>query len=357
LWNLSAVVALIFFGKSSTQNNLAVDTAWGLVVGSALQFGSQLPVALKLVSHFKLNLGVRLKSVRQVITNFLPVVVSRGVVQVSAYIDNVLASFLPTGAVSALSYAQIIYLLPVSLFGMSISAAELPQMSSATGTLEEIAAFLRGRLNGALRRIAFFVIPSAVAFLFIGDVIIAIIFQSGAFTRANTLYVWSVLGGSTIGLLSVTLGRIYSSAFYALKDTRTPLKFAVIRVSLTTGLGLIFALYLPKALGIDVSWGTAGLTASAGISGWIEFVLLRREMNRRTGTTGIPIALQLRLWGAALLSGAAAYAVKTAVGHTHPIIDGTLVIGVYGVLYFSVTTLFGVSESRVVLGGILRRFK
>jgi putative peptidoglycan lipid II flippase len=151
LWNLSAVGALIIFGKQSDQSHLAVYTAWGLVVGSALQFGSQLPVALGLIKNFKLNLATRMKSVQMVITGFLPVVLSRGVVQVSAYIDNVLASFLPTGAVSALSYAQTIYLLPISLFGMSISAAELPQMSRASGTPEEIASFLRVRLEGALR--------------------------------------------------------------------------------------------------------------------------------------------------------------------------------------------------------------
>jgi putative peptidoglycan lipid II flippase len=355
LWNLSAVGALVIFGGGSTQSQLAVYTAWGLVVGSSLQFGSQLPVALGLIKKFKLNLDGQMKSVQMVITGFLPVVLSRGVVQVSAYIDNVLASFLPTGAVSALSYAQTIYLLPISLFGMSISAAELPQMSRASGTPEEIAGFLRTRLEGALRKIAFFVIPSVVAFLLFGDVIVAIIFQSGAFTRNNTLYVWSVLGGSTIGLLSATMGRIYSSAFYALKDTRTPLKFAVIRVALTTVLGIGCALYLPKLLGVDPSWGTAGLTASAGASGWVEFLLLRRGMNLRTGKTGVPIALQLRLWGAAFGAGVIGFLAKTYLGHAHPLIDGAIILGVYGVLYLGITAALRVSESREFYDKIKRR--
>jgi putative peptidoglycan lipid II flippase len=355
LWNLSAVGALIIFGKTSDQSHLAVYTAWGLVVGSALQFGSQLPVALSLVKNFKLNLAARMQSVQMVITGFLPVVLSRGVVQVSAYIDNVLASFLPTGAVSALSYAQTIYLLPISLFGMSISAAELPQMSRASGTPEEIASFLRVRLEAALRKIAFFVIPSVMAFLLFGDVIVAIIFQSGAFTRDNTLYVWGVLGGSTIGLLSATMGRIYSSAFYALKDTRTPLKFAVIRVALTTVLGIGCALYLPKLLGVDASWGTAGLTASAGASGWVEFILLRKGMNKKTGKTGVPIALQLRLWGAAFGAGVVGFLLKTYLGHAHPLIDGALVLGVYGILYLGVTAFLQVSESREFYEKIKRR--
>jgi putative peptidoglycan lipid II flippase len=355
LWNFAIIGALVIFGGRMAQSNLAITAAWGLVVGSALQFGSQLPVALKLIKGFRPNLAVQLKSVQMVITNFLPVVVSRGVVQVSAYIDSVLASFLPTGAVSSLAYAQTIYLLPISLFGMSISAAELPHMSSASGTVEEISAFLRGRVDSALRQIAFFVTPSIVAFAVLGDVVVSAIFQSGAFTRDNTLYVWGVLAGSTIGLLSATMGRIYSSAFYALKDTRTPLRFAVIRVVLTTILGLIFALYLPKILGLSPSWGTAGLTSSAGLAGWVEFLLLRRGMNRKIGRTGIQVSLQLRLWASALGAGVVGYGIKVALGHRHPIVDAAIILGAFGMIYFAATLAFGINEARGVLNRIRRR--
>jgi putative peptidoglycan lipid II flippase len=355
LWNFAIIGALVIFGGRMAQGNLAITAAWGLVVGSALQFGSQLPVALKLIKGFRPNLAVQLKSVQMVITNFLPVVVSRGVVQVSAYIDSVLASFLPTGAVSSLAYAQTIYLLPISLFGMSISAAELPHMSSASGTVEEISAFLRGRVDSALRQIAFFVTPSIVAFAVLGDVVVSAIFQSGAFTRDNTLYVWGVLAGSTIGLLSATMGRIYSSAFYALKDTRTPLRFAVIRVVLTTILGLIFALYLPKILGLSPSWGTAGLTSSAGIAGWVEFLLLRRGMNRKIGRTGIQVSLQLRLWASALGAGIVGYGIKVGLGNRHPIVDAAIILGVFGMTYFAATLAFGINEARGVLNRIRRR--
>jgi len=79
-----------------------------------------------------------------------------------------LASFLPTGALASLVYAQTLYTLPVSLFGMSVSAAELPALSSATGESKEVNVYLRNRLNTGLRQIAFFVIPSAVAFLALG---------------------------------------------------------------------------------------------------------------------------------------------------------------------------------------------
>ena len=145
----------------------------------------------------------------------------------------------------------------------------------------------RASMRGS-RQIAFFVIPSVAAFLVLGDVIVAAIYQSGRFTHADAMYVWGILAGSTVGLLASTLGRLYSSTYYALKDTRTPLRYAVLRVILTTVLGYLSAIPLPHVLGIESRWGVAGLTISAGISSWVEFALLRRTLNRRIGATGLP---------------------------------------------------------------------
>ncbi|MFL5514600.1 MAG: murein biosynthesis integral membrane protein MurJ, partial [Gemmatimonadales bacterium] len=281
LWNLVIIGSLIGLGRGVPQYGLAEIAAWGSVVGSLLQLAIQLPTVMRLLEGTLPRLVRGSHSVAVVLRNFGPVFVGRGVVQISAYVDTVLASLLPTGAVAGLSYAQVLYTLPVSLFGMSVSAAELPAMSSATGDAAARAEYLRGRLGGGLRQIAFFVVPSAMGFLVLGDVIAGALYQSGEFTRQMTLYVWGILAGSAVGLLASTMGRLYASTYYALHDTRTPLRFALLRVALTILLGYLFALPLPRALGIDPRWGAAGLTASAGIAGWIEFLLLRRTLNRR----------------------------------------------------------------------------
>src|SRR5204862_8097811 len=113
--------------------------------------------------------------------------------------------------------------------------------------------------NNGLRQIAFFVVPSAMAFLALGDVIAAALLQTGRFTHENAVFVWGILAGSAVGLLASTLGRLYSSTYYALRDTRTPLRYAVIRVVLTTVLGYLCAIPLPRALGVPAVWGAAGL--------------------------------------------------------------------------------------------------
>jgi putative peptidoglycan lipid II flippase len=279
------------------------------------------------------------------------VFISRGVVQVSAYIDALLASLLPTGAVTGLSNAQLLYTLPVSLFGMSIAAAELPAMSGESSSAEA----LRLRLDRGLRQIAFFVVPSAMAFLALGDIIAAALLQTGRFRHEDAVYVWGILAGSAVGLLASTLGRLYSSTYYALRDTRTPLQYALVRVVLTTVLGYLCAIPLPRIIGLSPIWGAAGLTASAGMSGWVEMLLLRSTMNRRIGRTGLPTAYVSKLWAAAAAGAAVAWAVKLAVPRLHPIITAVLVLGPYGVVFFATSWALGVGETAIALNRILRR--
>ena len=356
--NITVIVALIAFGAHSTLQRLVIETAWAYVLGSALVFLVQLPRVLQFLPGFRPKLEFRSEHVHSVLHNFGPIFLSRGVVQVSAYIDQMIASWLPLGAVAILGPAQVISTLPISLFSMSVSAAELPTLSSAVGTEEEIAAFLRRRLGSGLRRIAFFIIPSAVAFLVLGDVLGAGLYQSGRFTHTNAVYLWGVLAGSAVGLLATSLSRLYSSGFYALLDTRTPLRFAVIRVVITTLLGLLFALPMPHWLGIDQKWGAAGLTTSAGIAGWIEFVLLRHALNRRIGNTGIAANFSAKLWSIAFVGAALAYLIKLAfgpAGAAHPILLALVTLPVYGAVYLGGTILAGIPESTAAFEMVRRR--
>jgi len=353
--NFTMITALVVFGPRVTQDRLAIYLAWSSVLGSGLQFLVQLPRVLKLVPHFRPLLDTASEQIRTVIRNFGPIFLSRGVVQISAYIDSMIASLLPLGAVAALGYGQIISLLPISLFSMSVSAAELPALSSALGTETEVAGYLRTRLQTGLRRIAFFIVPSAVAFLVLGDVVAGALYQSGRFHRTDTVYVWAVLAGSSVGLLATALGRLYSSAFYALYDTKTPLRFAIVRVVLTTSLGFLFALWLPRPLGIDPKWGVAGLTISAGLSGWVEFALLRRALTRRIGAVSLPHKFLIILWTSASAGAALGFGVKRLMGTVHPLPLAAASLGTYGAIYLCGTYLLGIGESRKAVEGVLRR--
>jgi putative peptidoglycan lipid II flippase len=354
VWNVAIIATMVWFGKRTDEFHLAEVTAWGSVAGSALQFGVQLPTVLKLIKRLRPVFDLATANVRMVLRNFFPVFMSRGVVQISAFVDAMLAGLISPQAVAALNVAQSLYTLPVSLFGMSISAAELPAMSSVVGTTDEIASQLRQRLDGGLSRIAFFIVPSAMAMLALGDVMTGALYQTGKFKHDATIYVWGILAGSTIGLLASTLGRMYASTYYALHDTRTPLRFASLRVALTIGLGYLCAIPLPSLIGLDPKWGAAGLTASAGVAGWIEFALLRRTLNKRIGRTGLPLGYVTKLWLAAAVGAGVAWAIKLAIGSHHPIIVAVLVLLPYGLIYFAVAAALRVPEVDTVVGRALR---
>jgi putative peptidoglycan lipid II flippase len=353
VWNAAMIVTLVWAGRRASEYPLAAALAIGSVIGSALQFLIQLPLVIRLLGSARPALSFT-SPVKTVAVNFVPAFFSRGVVQISAYIDTLIASFLPTGAVTGLLNAQILYTLPVSLFGMSVSAAELPAMPSAVGS-DRAFDVVRARLAAGLGQIAFFVVPSAAAFLAFGDVIAAALFQRGRFTSDDSVYVWGILAGSSIGLLASTLGRLYASTYYALGDTRTPLRFAGLRVAIGTVLGYFCALRLPHAIGIEDRWGAAALTAASGAAGWIEFLLLRGTMNRRIGETGVGAARLAALWGSAILAAAIGWTARLMLPADDRIVRAAVVLTPFAVVYFALTYALGVREARTLPARLTRR--
>jgi putative peptidoglycan lipid II flippase len=378
VWNGAMIVALIAFGGTHHNGDLAVVLAWGMVAGSVLQVGIQLPFVFRLDRDLRFALATDLDPVRRVMRNFGPVVLGRGVIQVSGYIDEIIASFLGTMAMAGLGYSQMLYLLPVSLFGMSVAAAELPHMASAIGTKAEIFEKVRLRIEAGQRQIAFFIAPTTIAYLLIGDALVAGLYETGRFGPDDTRYVWYILIGSTIGLFAATQGRLCSSAFYAMGDTKTPLWFAFVHVALTASLGLLFAfplrpfviafirdvvrLPIPDLREGTIALGAVALTASAGIAVWIEYLLLRAALSRRIGRFSWAVAFQAKVWGAALVAGAAAAAsVRFAMpslfarwGTPHPMVTAVAAAGVFGLVYLAFTAILRVPEARII-GRVLKR--
>ena len=384
LWNAALIATAIVAGRRfvGSMDNIVVWLAWGAVVGSAAQFLVQLPTVIAILRSLRPSLAVRDPGVQTTLRAFVPVLFGRGSVQLSGYVDQVLASYLGTGIVTAIYNAQILYLLPVSLFGMAVSAAELPEMSSVTGDEAARAAHLQSRLRSGLRQVVFLVVPSAIAFIAIGEPLVALLFQSGKFTAADSHIVWIILAGSALGLSAGTQGRLLNSAFYALGDPTRPLYAALVRVVITGVAGYVFALLLRDALGSSVmmtlppnvlgwrevevvipgyaaEWGAFGLTASAGFAAWVEFLLLRRWLAQRIGPVPVPGRLGLGCLAGALVAGAAGYGANILVGllsaHIWPRCIAAIVA--FGVVYLTVMSIAKVPEASAFTGRITRRFR
>jgi putative peptidoglycan lipid II flippase len=375
IWNLAIIGVLLFYGPQNKNDlfELAEKTAWGVVAGGVLQFLVQLPSVLRLVRKFRPTISTALASTRQVLRSFGPVVVGRGVVQVSGYVDTAVATLISARALAALTYAQTIYLLPVSLFGMAVSAAELPEMSQVEGTKEEIATKLRARIDQGLQRIAFFVLPSAVALFLLGDVAGGALFQTGRFGVSDTRFLWYLLASASIGLLATTFGRLYASAFYALKDTKTPLYAATARVALGGVLAYLAALRAPEYLGLVSEMGACGIVVASSFAAWLELLILRALLSRRIGKTGLGASRFLVLSASALLAGAFGVGVKAGLTAQlgpaaadsaffpmpalHPVLTAIAVFSVFGAVYFGATTALGVPQARALTGRLTSRLR
>ncbi len=351
LWNVAIIAAVLWRGSMDDQAHTAWLVAVGAVIGSVLQFAVQVPTVLRVLAP---SGATPVRAEMQVVaSNFAPVVLGRGVVQVSGWVDQMIASLVTDGAAAVLFFAQNIAMLPVSVFGMSVSVTELTDMAERRA--EDVEAAIRERLDSALRSVAYFVVPSSAALILLGDVIAGALLQSGSFGRADTIWVWGVLAGSSVGLLAGTMGRVYNSAWYALHDTRTPVRIAVIRIVVAGALGSFGALILPGLAGFDARWGVAALTVSAGIAAWVEFALLRRALNARVGTTGLPAGVVVTLWNGAVIAGAAGFGLKMLLRDLHPVALGAVVLPAFGAIYLALTLRSGVPEARTVVNRVRAR--
>ncbi len=360
-WNLAIIATLIgagsYLGLAGVGQGveLAVALAWGALAGGILQLAVQIPSVLGVLRHLRISLGKGVEGVGEAIRNFWPVVLARGVINLSGWVDLILAGLLSVGAIAVLGYAQAFYVLPISLFGMAIAASELPELSR---NRKDVEAFLLPRIREALARTTFFVLPSALAYLALGDLFIATLFQRGEFTSATTAVSHAVLAAYALGLPASASSRVLSSGFYALRDTRTPARIAYLRVglSLVVGVGLMFPLD-GFAVG-ELRMGAVGLALGAAAGAWLEYGILRHRLKGYLGPHGFGI----RRLGGMVLAGAVATVAglggKTLLGSSlgsgylpellgadSPWVDPLATLGTagaFGVAYLGTAFLLGV---------------
>ncbi len=340
LWNIAGIVAMLAAGTwlanralplAEQLHRVALALAWGTVAGSVLQIAVQLPACWKLLHGIKLRLSLSVEGVRNVLLAWVPLVLGAGVTQLSGLIDTLLGSFSGPGGVSALGYAQLIQILPISLFGASVTAVSLPELSreASSGAGPAPNEQLRARIAVGFRRIVFFVVPSSVACIALSREIVAALYQTGRFTVDDTALVGSVLAAYGVGLLGQATVKLFASGFYAMRDTRTPVKIAALSLVVSTGLAWVLMRWL----------GAPGIALGSSIGAFLNTTLHLRDLSRRIGRVlhgadrwAFGIALV-----AGVLAGAAAVGVARLTGGAAPVPRGVAVLGIFGIVYAALT--------------------
>ncbi len=337
LWNVAGIIAMVAAGAWLAGRNLplpdqlyrlSLALAWGTVVGSVLQIAVQLPTCWRLLGGIALRFSTAPEGVRQVIVAWLPLLIGAGVAQLSGIIDTFLASFTGRGGLASLSYAQIIQVLPISLFGVSVVAVSLPDLSRDAASAAPNDQ-LRARIAVGFRRIAFLVVPSAFAFAALGPAIVGALFQTGRFDADDTALVGGVLAAYGVGLLGQATVKLFASGFYALRDTRTPVKIATLSL-LVSG---VLSWLLMRRL------GPAGIALGSSLGSTLNVVLHLRDLDRRIGT--VLGTSDWRAFGVAVFAGLAAAALAMSgaglAAGWRPIPHGLAVLGIFGVTYGALT--------------------
>jgi putative peptidoglycan lipid II flippase len=363
LWN-AAIIATLFGGgyalagtpgaptalSSDALTRLLLIACVGAFGGGLLQFGVQLPFVVRHMEGFSFSLSTRVEGVREALSAFGPVVASRGVAQLSAYLDLFLASWLAVGALSALRYAQLLYMLPISLFGMSVAASELPELSRLTE--EKVAAF-SARLRRSLRQIAFLTVPTVVGYLAFGVLLVGALFRTGQFQAASTWLVTIVLGGYSLGVLATTFSRLLQNAFYAIGDTKTPAWIAVLRVTVSTVVAVPAMFWLDTIPvervvgplpGDALFLGALGLSLGATVGAWGEVAALRWWLRAPLPDAHMPWGQVARMAGLAIVALGPAAGVWWMLPTWDVLLVAPLVVGAYAAVYLGAAWGLGVTE-------------
>ncbi len=372
LWNAVQVVALVIaWQREWSIADAARGVAIALAIGGALQLLVQLPTVLRLARGLQLRTDGDNPHVRDIRRRFGPAVLGRGAVQLSAYLDLILASFLAAGGLAALFRAQILYTLPVSLFAMSVAAAELPELSRLNADPGAVAT----RADAALRRIAFWMLGSSLMLIAAGEPVVKLLFEGRNFTPADSSLVWLILVFYALGLPAIGLSRMLQNANFALGDTSGPARIAAIRVATAAGVGLLVMFPLDRAwIGIDgieglgdalglhgpldaeirsdesiVRLGAIGLAIGSAIGAWVELALLTSLSRRRLPGLRSPLTTLRPAALAASVAFAVTAGMKLVAGDLPIILSVVAIVGVGGMVYVVAAFRTGVKEADMVL--------
>ncbi|MEO1065458.1 MAG: murein biosynthesis integral membrane protein MurJ [Actinomycetota bacterium] len=378
-WNaVQIAVLVVIVAREWAERDAAEAVAWALVVGGVAQLLVQLPFVWRLEGPIRPHLDRRLDGVRETLRRFVPAVIGRGSAQLAAFIDLWLASLLATGAVAAIAYAQVLYLLPISLFAMSVAAAELPELSrlgldDRDGVVERTA---RG-----LRRILVFVTFTAIAYVLAGGVIVAAVFERGRFDGDDTVLVGTVLGAFGLALVPTACSRLLQNALFAVGDVSGPARISVVRMAVGAGVGGVLMLSFDRMLVIDgeitgylnlgdplgllpesirengdlpLRLGAVGLALGAAVAAWVELIALRRRLAGHLGEVSL-IGRSVTSFVAASIAASALMLVAIVASRGVPDLARLVVVlGPAGVVYLVVLHLGGVREVDDVVGPVRR---
>lgn len=341
LWSIAQIVLLLVGGpRAEDLVQLAWWLSWATLAGAILQVAAQLPQVQRVAGTVVPSFSLSAPGLRATLANFVPVVMALGLFQISSLVDLRIASMLPVGAIAFLSYANQVYLLPLSLFGVATAAAALPEMARGQARGGE-SAIVAG-VDRALQRVLFYTIPSSAAFVVAGDLVAALLYGGGAFGLSEQRTVHFVLVGYAFGLSAYASSRVLASTFHAVQDYRTPLRSALVAITVSA----VGALSLSIPFRDNVN-AVAGIAGGSAAGAFVNLTLLWRAASARGAAPSSSAIRRVLLRSFAAAAGAAAVALvlravlPLAASQTMALV----VLPAFGVTYLLAAHALGLDEA------------
>ncbi|SNX53531.1 murein biosynthesis integral membrane protein MurJ [Thermoanaerobacterium sp. RBIITD] len=329
-YNFIIIGTAILFGSRFGITGVAIAT----VIASLLQIFIQLPLLYKLGFRYKFIIDLKDDSVRRVIILAVPVLIGTGIQVINTYVDRMIASYLPTGSIAALNYAN--KLIGFDIFSMAIAIVIYPMLSKsfASNNIEE---FLKG-IKLSIKAILYIMIPVTVGAIILRVPIIRLLFERGAFDEKSTELTSIAFMFYSIGMTANGLRNVLSRSFYSLKDTKTPMYNGAIAVLINIALNLILVKYL--ALG--------GLALSTSVAAIATSLMLMNSLRKKVGKIGgldltftlIKASIGSLIMGFAVYFGYNVMTSKLPSGKIYDVVSlfGTILVGSAIYLIFVVLT-------------------
>ncbi len=350
LLNLMMLGALLLVPTGGIASVTAL--AWSVVLGGILQLGLVWWSARKADVSLRLRRPRMTAGVKQFFLVVFPALISAGVYQISVLIDTQFLSHLPEGALSHFNYADRLNQLPLGIVGTALGTAILPSISKYIGHDQPGEA--NKVQNQALDLAMLLTLPAAIALAVIGIPIVSLVYRHGEFTPQDAIITGNTLALFALGLPAYVLVKVFTPAFFARKDTRTPLMIALIVLAVNVALNI--ALVGP--------FGLYGLAAALMITAWLNCALLYAVLRKRNhfkldGAVASRVARQLLsalAMGAVLYFGSHVTADFSATSKLGQLIVPLLLVGVGGIVYFGFGWMIGAINKDDVMT-LLRRKK
>jgi putative peptidoglycan lipid II flippase len=295
LLNVSMILSALFLSESLSTPVLSLSI--GVLLGGFLQLLVQIPFLIRKGFRFAFKFDLNHSGMRRVFRLMVPGIIGQSVLQINLFVGTILASLLPAGSITYLFFADRLVQFPLALFGISVATAMLPTLS-AQASEKKIPEMLE-TLSRTMRMVLFFMIPSMIGLIVLKEPIVSTLFQRGSFDYAATRGTALALMYYSLGLWAFAEVRVVAQPFYAMQDTKTPMKVAVIALLVNLFLSLILMSPL-KHGGLALANALASIL-NLGMLAWI----LRARVGPLQGIKLLRSGIKILL--ASLVMGVVAY--------------------------------------------------